>query len=81
MLDRLFAGLLMAQWLLAICLAIYFAPYTYNGLTRSIHPHMYLAVIGGGLLSLYPLFVAIKMPGTTTSKYVISTAQMLFGSL
>ncbi|RYZ77148.1 MAG: hypothetical protein EOP06_30625, partial [Proteobacteria bacterium] len=66
---------------LAVVVAIVFAPFTYDGATRSLHPHLYFAFFGGGLLALYPLFLARRLPGSLITRYVIATAQMLLGSL
>ena len=79
--DRMFAGLLIAQWILGIVFALCFSPYTYDGVARSLHPHLYFAVIGGGILALYPVFLVLKHPGTKASMYAITTSQLLFSSL
>lgn len=79
--DWIFARVLLGQWILAIVLALFNSPFTWNGNLRSVHPHVYLAVFFGGLLSLYPWFVVKATPGTKFSRYVIAISQTLFSIL
>lgn len=79
--DRLFAGILIAQWILSLIFAVSFAPFTYDGIARSFHPHLYFAVFGGGILTLYPLYLVATQPGSELSRFAITTSQLLFSSL
>lgn len=79
--DRMFGWLLLMQWLLSFVIASLWTPYSYVGNVRSVHPHVYFALIGGALLSLYPFYLSRRHAGETQTRFVISVAQMLFGSL
>lgn len=79
--DRLFAGLLLLQWLAAMVIAVWASPYTWVGQRSEIHIHVWSAVFLGGTIALLPLILAIRNPGRTLTRHVITVAQMLFGSL
>ena len=44
--DRVFAFLLLAQWIFAIVLAAVISPFTWTGDQAAIHPHVWIAVRG-----------------------------------
>ena len=79
--DRIFAIVMVAQWLLAIVFAIWFSPYTWAGKKNAIHAHVYLAVFLGGAISSAPIALALLRPGWTGTRYVIAVAQMLWSAL
>src|ERR1700721_2612926 len=47
--NNLFTGLLMFQWLACILAAFWLSPLTWHGGSCSIHPHVWMAVVLGGL--------------------------------
>jgi PAS domain S-box-containing protein len=79
--DRIFIGLMLLQWAFGIVLALVLSPYSYSGDTRSIHPHLYLAIFLGGAISALPIALAILRPGRPTTRYTIAIAQMLWSAL
>ncbi|WP_442511985.1 ATP-binding protein [Novipirellula sp. SH528] len=79
--DRMFAVLMMLQWGVAIALAYWISPSTWNGAERSIHPHLIIAIVGGGLLTCLPVATALMLPGRTITRHVIAISQVLFSSL
>jgi len=79
--DRMFAMLMLGQWLFAIVVVIVRSPFTWDGNSRSLHPHLYAAVVLGGLLSSVPIFLAWFRPGHATTRYTIAVAQMLWSAL
>jgi two-component system, NtrC family, sensor histidine kinase HydH len=79
--DKILSGLMVFQWGLGIGLALILSPYTWQGSMSSIHPHVYLAVFLGGLLSGVPLLIARLKPGTPLSRHVMAAAQMLWSAL
>lgn len=79
--DRMFAVLMIVQWIGAIGAAICIAPRTWSGSDSSTHPHLWLALIGGGALASLPIWMAWRHPGKTITRYVIAVAQVLFSSL
>ena len=57
--DRMFAALLGAQWLVAIVLSLAVSPYAWQGSQRSMHLHVWAAVLLGGLLSAPPIAMVL----------------------
>ncbi len=79
--DRMFAGLLVFQWFLGILFALWVSPRTWSGQYSQIHIHLIAAVLVGGLLISLPLFMALRMPGRSSTRQVIACAQMLYSAL
>lgn len=79
--DRLFAGLMAFQWLAGIVAALWLSPRTWTGTTSAIHPHVWAAFILGGLISAFPIALALTRPGEPLTRYVIGVAQMLMSGL
>ncbi len=73
--------LLLAQWVVAIVLALCIAPFAWDGTNRTIHPHVYLAVILGGVLNALPLTLIVRRPGWLGTRYSIAVCQMLWSAL
>jgi signal transduction histidine kinase/FixJ family two-component response regulator len=79
--DRMFAMLMILQWVGAVIAALALSPKTWNGSESHTHPHVWLAVfLGGGLASL-PVYLAWKCPGRVVTRHVIALAQIMFSSL
>ncbi|MCU1228028.1 MAG: Sensor protein, partial [Acidobacteria bacterium] len=79
--DRMFAVLLVVQWLAAIATAVFFSPYAWAGRERAIHVHVWIALLGGGGLILLPILLAWLKPGAPITRHVIAAAQMLSSAL
>jgi PAS domain S-box-containing protein len=79
--DRLFARLMVAQWLVGIGLAFWLSPLTWSGSSSHLHVHVWAAIIIGGLLAAVPVWLAWDEPGTPTTRYSIAICQMLFSAL
>jgi signal transduction histidine kinase/CheY-like chemotaxis protein/HPt (histidine-containing phosphotransfer) domain-containing protein len=79
--DRLFAWLIAGQWVFAIALALGLSPYTWEGTTRSVHPHVLAAVLLGGAISSFPIAMAWLRPGSPATRYAVAAAQMLWSGL
>ena len=79
--DRLFGWLMLGQWAFAIALALFFSPYAWEGRTRTMSPHLPLAVVLGGLLSSLPVFLAFRHPAKPLTRHVIAASQMLWSAL
>jgi hypothetical protein len=79
--DRMFAVLLVVQWLAAIATAVFFSPYAWAGRERVIHVHVWIALLGGGGLILLPVLLAWFKPGAPITRHVIAAAQMLSSAL
>ena len=79
--DRLFACLMIVQWLAAIVAACLVTPYTWIGNLSQTHLHVWAAVILGGLITCFPVFLAWFQPGRVLTRHVIAVSQMLTSSL
>jgi two-component system sensor histidine kinase/response regulator len=79
--DRLFAALMVLQWLGGIIAACLLSPLTWKGAQSEVHPHVYAAAILGGLLASLPVYCAWRYPGRRLTRNVIAVTQMLFSSL
>ena len=79
--DRMFACLMLIQWLGGILMALYVSPRTWNGSQSELHPHVMMAVFGGALLASLPIAMAILIPGQRVTRLIISCSQVLFSTL
>jgi PAS domain S-box-containing protein len=79
--DRMFAILFVIQWLAGIGVALWLSPYTWYGATPQVHLHVWAAVILGGTIASYPIFLVLTRPGATLTRQTIGAAQMLFSAL
>ncbi len=79
--DRLFAGLLVLQYVAGIVAALIVSPYAWEGKTRVLHMHVWVAVLGGAGIALLPILLAIFRPGTALTRHVIAASQMLSSAL
>lgn len=79
--DRLFAYLMVLQWIAAILTALIISPRAWYGTVSRVHIHVWTAIFLGGTISAYPLFLAIRYPGAPITRYVIGVAQMLWSAI
>ena len=79
--DRMFAGLMAAQWAGAVLVACCLSPRTWAGTESAVHPHVWAAVFLGGLLSLFPICLALLRPGQALTRQVIAVSQLLMSAL
>jgi signal transduction histidine kinase/DNA-binding response OmpR family regulator len=79
--DRMFAVVMVLQWLGGIAAALWISPRSWEGLTSEIHPHVYMAVFLGGLLSAVPIWLTLRHPGSTLTRQVIAVSQALWSAL
>ena len=66
--DRMFAYLMVVQWLAAIVFALLVGPLTWAGAQSQIHVHVWAAVILGGLVSVLPAALALLPAGRHRSR-------------
>lgn len=79
--DRMLAVLMPVQWVIAIILALTVSPLTWSGTQSATHQHVYAALFFGGVITLFPFFLAWKMPGTALTRHVIAASQLLMSGL
>ena len=54
--DRLFAGLMLFQWLASIVASVIISPRTWIGDSSQVHIHVWAAIFLGGAISVFPCF-------------------------
>ncbi len=79
--DRMFAWLMAIQYVLAIVFALVVSPRTWAGAEQQTHPHVWMAVLFGGLLASYPIYLTVTRPGEAYTRLVIAVSQALFSAL
>jgi PAS domain S-box-containing protein len=79
--DRLFAGLLLCQWVAALALVAYLSPSANLGLDRHNHPHMWAATWLGAAFVLPAVLLVLLLPGHALTRQVIAVSQMLSSGL
>src|ERR1051325_12255069 len=79
--DWLFSRLMILQWLFGIALALWLSPKTWSGVQSNLHPHIWLALGLGGVITCLPVLLAITQPGKTLTRHVIAIGQMLMSAL
>jgi hypothetical protein len=80
-LDRAFACLMAGQWAFALVVALLVSPYGWAGKTKAVHFHVYLALLGGAVLTAFPAVLASLNPGRALTRHVIAANQMLWSAL
>jgi hypothetical protein len=79
--DRMFAVLLVVQYLAGILGALLVSPYAWEGKDRVLHMHVWVAILGGAGIIILPILLAVFRPGTVMTRHVIAASQMLSSAL
>src|SRR5271155_3886672 len=79
--DRLFAVLLILEWISAIAFAQVISPRSWAGETASVHIHVWTAVVLGAAVISLPVALARLHPGTTLTRHATASAQTLMSVL
>jgi len=79
--DQLFARLMIVQWIAGFAAALWISPLTWIGATSQINIHVWAALLLGGMISGFPVWMAWKCPGMVMTRHVIAAAQMLTSAL
>src|SRR5439155_15705045 len=67
--DRLFAGLMLFQWLAAIAAAYWVSPLTWMGAASRTHIHVWAAIFLGGATTLVPICIGFRWPRTAFPRH------------
>src|SRR6476659_6502342 len=73
--DRLFGGLLVAQWLASVFVALWVSPHTWAGLERQTHPHVWAALLLGAAVASLPVALGVARPGRASTRHAIAVGQ------
>ena len=79
--DALFVRLMAVQWLAGIVAVLLISPRTWAGSHSAIHPHVWLAIFFGGIISALPIYFALTRPGEAFTRHTIAVGQVLMSSL
>ena len=79
--DRLIALIMSIQWPGAVIASLLISPRTWEGGVSAIHPHFIAAVYIGGLVTVFPVYLAVARPGEKFTRHVIAACQMLMSGL
>src|SRR5882757_7682690 len=79
--DRLFAGLMCFQWVAGVIAAIVISPRAWAGTVSHVHIHVWAAIFLGGIITIFPVSLAMWRPGQVLTRYVIAVAQTLMSAL
>jgi two-component system, sensor histidine kinase and response regulator len=79
--DSLFGRLLILQWIAAIAVAFWISPRAWAGTTSYIHPHIWAAVVLGGIICSFPLLLIWKWPGHASTRHAVAIGQMFTSAL
>src|SRR6266446_6597322 len=79
--DRLFARLMLFQWLAGIVIALWISPRTWGGQSSQIHIHIWAAIFLGGIISIFPIWATWMWPGSTFTRHTVAVGQMLMSAL
>ncbi len=79
--DRMFAILMLVQWIAGIVVALWVSPRTWSGSESRVHFHVWVAIILGALINIFPILLGFFHAGFRSTRYVIATGQMLMSAL
>ncbi|MBS2024292.1 MAG: PAS domain-containing protein [Deltaproteobacteria bacterium] len=79
--DRVTSVVLVIEWIAAILFTAIHSPLTWAGTRSSLHPHVALVLIVGGLITAFPVLLARARPGATVTRIAMAVAQMSWGAL
>ena len=79
--SKLFAVLLIIQWIFGIILALWISPKTWAGIYSQPHIHLWAAIFLGGAIIIFPLALIIKRPESSITRHTIAVAQTLYSAL
>ncbi len=79
--DRIFAWLMVCQWVFGVAMALYVSPRTWTGTESQIHLHVWAAVLLGGVVTSLPVLLALMQPGRVLTRHMIAIGQMLMSGL
>ena len=79
--SRLFAILMLVQWLAGIGAAVWISPRTWVGTTSHVHLHVWLSIFLGGAITSLPVFLALTRPAAAFTRHTVAASQMLMSAL
>jgi len=81
MVSRMFAVLLVVQYIAGIAAAFMVSPYAWAGKERVLHMHVWVAILAGAGITVLPVLLALLRPAAPVTRHVIAASQMLSSAL
>lgn len=79
--DLLFTTLIVLEWLAMIVVAVMVSPLAWEGRNSYLHPHIYVAVVLGGLVTAPVVYLYLTAPGKPITRHMIAFSQSLISAL
>jgi signal transduction histidine kinase/CheY-like chemotaxis protein len=79
--DRMFAWLMIAQYVAGVAVAIFVSPRTWAGSESHVNIHVWTALVLGFVIAALPWYLARNRPGERMTRHVIAAGQMMFSAL
>ncbi len=79
--DWMFAWLMLFQWVAGLVVAVWISPWSWEAGSHSIHPHIWAALVLGGLITSLPIVLVWLYPGKPVTRNTIAVAQALTSAL
>lgn len=79
--DRLFAYLLIFEWIVCVVISLSSNQWPWSDGRITVHEHILLSVLLGGVTALWPAYFLLKSPGQVMNKYCVTLAQFIFSVL
>ncbi|MFL5290846.1 MAG: hypothetical protein ACJ79U_04970 [Myxococcales bacterium] len=79
--DRTFAALMLAQWMVAIIVAMVISPCAWKGKATTDYMHVWAAFVVGGILTAPPVALAFLRPASALTRHWVAVSQMLWSAL
>lgn len=79
--DRMFAYLMIVQWVASILVALWVSPLRWAGVISDVHVHVWAALFLGGLITAFPVALAFMEPGRAVTRHTIAVGQILMSCL
>lgn len=81
MVSRMFAVLLIVQYVACVAAAFAVSPYAWEGKDRVLHMHVWVAILAGAGITVLPVLMALFRPSAPMTRHVIAASQMLSSAL
>ncbi len=79
--DLLFTTLIVLEWIAMIVVAVIVSPLAWEGRNSYIHPHIFVAVVLGGLVTAPVVYLYLTSPGKPITRHMIAFSQSLISAL
>lgn len=79
--DYMLRRLLVTEWIVAVLIALLVSPLAWAGRDATPHIHIYAAALLGGLITIFPVVMVQRAPGTMASRVALGCGQMMWSAL